>query len=97
MREALRSRAGYDWATHEATRLRNRAQIEAIPAPEYPAFGTARIGAVIAQARRRRDEAILAGLAKGGAGLRTATPADNLIPSAAPAPTLPSARTHAVR
>ena len=87
MRKALRSRAGYDWDTHKATRQRNREQIATIPPPQYPACGTARIGRLVAEARRRRDEALLAAHARGGASVGAAVPLDNMIPSAAPAAT----------
>lgn len=90
MREALLSRARYDWETHEATRQRNAAQIADIPAPEYPATGTARIGALIAEARRRRDEALLTSAGEGAGGLRSRRPLDNVIASE-PTP----AKTHA--
>jgi hypothetical protein len=79
MRKALLSRGRYDWDTHEATRLRNREQIAGIPAPEYPATGTARIGALIAEARRQRDAALLAGAGDGAGGIRTRRPLDNVI------------------
>ena len=86
MRKALRSRAYYDWDTHRDTRQRNRDQIAAIPAPEYPATGTARIGKLIAEARRRRDQALLAAHAGGGAGISTVVPLDKVIESPTPAP-----------
>jgi hypothetical protein len=78
MRKALLSRARYDWDTHEATRQRNAEQIVSIPMPEFPATGTARISALLADARRRRDETLLHG-AGDGAALRTSTPLDNVI------------------
>lgn len=78
MRKALLSRARYDWDTHEATRKRNAEQISALPAPEFPATGTTRISALLAEARRRRDEALVHG-AGDGIGLRTSTPLDNAI------------------
>lgn len=80
MRRALFSRGRYDWGTHEITRQRNARQIAELPTPEFPAIGTNRIGALIAEARRRRDEALLSG----SSGIRTETPADNVIPTAAP-------------
>lgn len=83
MRRALRSRASYDWDAHEATRRRNAEQIAEIPTPRYPATGTARIGALIAEARRRRDEALLAGAGEGAGGLRARRPLDDLIVSVA--------------
>ena len=86
MRKALGSRARYDWDTHEATRRRNAEQIAEIPAPEYPATGTARIGALIAEARRHRDEALLAGAGEGAGGLRSRRPLDNAIAAAVTAP-----------
>jgi hypothetical protein len=89
MRKALRSRARYDWDTHEATRRRNADQIGDIPAPEYPATGTARIGALVAEARRRRDAALLAGAGEGAGGLRSRRPLDNVL---APTPITPAAR-----
>lgn len=81
MRKALRSRARYDWETHEATRRRNAEQIAELPAPQYPATGTARIGALIAEVRRRRDEALLSGTGAGAGGLRSGQPLDNRIVS----------------
>ena len=60
MRKALLSRARYDWDTHEVTRRRNAEQIRSIPDPEFPVTGTARISALLAEARRRRDEAFRA-------------------------------------
>lgn len=91
MREALLSRARYDWETHETTRQRNAAQIAEIPAPEYPATGTARIGALIAEARRRRDDALLAATGEGAGGLRTRRPLDNVIaPEMTPAKKQPA-------
>jgi hypothetical protein len=83
MRSALRSRARYDWETHEATRRRNAEQIAEIPPPVYPATGTARIGALVAEARHRRDEALLAGAGEGAGGLRGRRPVDNVIAPAA--------------
>jgi hypothetical protein len=85
MRKALRSRAGYDWDTHDATRRRNIEQIKRMPEPEYPATGTARISALLAEARRRRDEAYIAACTGGGGGLRTSTPLDNRIQPTVPA------------
>jgi hypothetical protein len=81
MRRALLSRGRYDWETHEATRRRNVEQIASIPSPEYPATGTARIAALLAEARRRRDEALLDGAGDGAGGLRSSTPLDNVITS----------------
>jgi len=78
MRKALLSRARYDWVTHEATRERNAEQMAALPTPEFPATGTKRISALLAEARRRRDEALVQG-AGDGSGLRTGTPLDNVI------------------
>jgi hypothetical protein len=78
MRKALLSRARYDWDTHEATRKRNAEQMRSIPTPQFPATGTARISALLATARRRRDEALIRG-AGDGAGLGTSTPLDNVI------------------
>jgi len=80
MRKALFSRGRYDWETHEITRQRNARQIADLPTPEFPATGTKRIGMLIAEARRQRDQALVSG----SAGLRTETPADNTIPTTAP-------------
>jgi hypothetical protein len=77
MRKAILSRARYDWEAHQATRLRNAEQIASIPTPEFPATGTARISALLTEARRRRDEAFLDGAGDGAGGLRTGTPLDN--------------------
>ncbi len=79
MREALRTRGRYDWETHQDTRRRNAEQIRSIPDPEFPATGTARISALLAEARRKRDAATLAALTDGRNGWRARTPADNLI------------------
>ena len=79
MRKALLSRARYDWDIHEATRQRNAEQIASIPTPEFPATGTARISALLAEARRRRDEALVQGVGDGAGGLRTGAPLDNVI------------------
>ena len=90
MRKALLSRARYDWDTHEATRQRNAEQIRSIPAPQYPATGTARISALLAVARRRRDEAYVVACTEAGSGMRTGTPLDSRLPSTAPTPTTPA-------
>ncbi len=79
MRRALLERGRYDWDTHEATRRRNAEQIKSLPAPEFPATGTARISALLAEARHRRDEALLRGAGEGAGGLRARTPLDNAI------------------
>ena len=79
MRKALRSRGRYDWDTHEETARRNAEQIKSIPEPEFPATGTARISALLAEARRRRDEAYVGACTEGGGGLRTDTPLDSRI------------------
>ena len=81
MRKALLDRGRYDWVVHEATRRRNAEQIAAIPTPEFPATGTARIGALVAAARRRRDEVLLTGVGAGAGGLRAGRPLDNVIPT----------------
>lgn len=79
MRKALRSRARYDWETHETTRLRNADQIKSIREPEFPATGTARVSALLAEARRRRDEAFFAAWTEGGSGWRTGRPLDTML------------------
>lgn len=79
MRKALRARAGYDWETHDATRRRNAEQLAARPTPEFPATGTARIGARIAAARAQRDAALRRMAGDGAGGLRTRRPLDNTI------------------
>ncbi len=84
MRKALLSRVGYDWETHQETRHRNARQLTSMPAPEYPATGTARISALLTQARNLRDEALRHGVGDGAGGLRTGTPMDNIIGPAAP-------------
>jgi hypothetical protein len=78
MRKALQSRARYDWETHEATRRRNAEQIKSIPEPQFPATGTARVSALLAEARRRRDESLLVACTEGVSGSRTGIPLDNL-------------------
>lgn len=87
MRKALRSRAQYDWETHQATRKRNIEQIARIPEPEFPATGTARISALLAEARRRRDAAYIAACTETGSGQRTGRPLDSVIESS-PRPTV---------
>lgn len=51
-----RAQGVYDWSTHEGTRRRNEDQIDGRAAPAYPATGTARVAAMLQEARRRRFE-----------------------------------------
>jgi hypothetical protein len=81
MRKALRSRAEYDWETHQATRQRNIEQIARIPEPEFPATGTARISSLLTEARRRRDAAYVVACTESGSGMRTSRPLDAVIES----------------
>ena len=52
-----------------------------MPKPEYPATGPALIGARIAVARARRDEALRRLAGDGAGGLRTGRPLDTMITS----------------
>ncbi len=79
MKRALLIRGPYDWETHDATLRRNRAQMDLIPKPEFPALGTARISALLAEARHRRDSALISGVGDGAGGLRAGRPLDNVI------------------
>ncbi len=79
MKRALLIRGPYDWETHDATMRRNRAQMDLIPEPEFPALGTDRISALLAEARHRRDSALVSGVGDGAGGLRTGRPLDNMI------------------
>jgi len=50
-----------------------------MPAPEFPATGTARISALLAEARHRRDEDLRQRAGDGSGGFRAATPLDHMI------------------
>ncbi|MEZ5167700.1 MAG: hypothetical protein R2695_14910 [Acidimicrobiales bacterium] len=49
-KRAPQLQARYDWDAHATTRERNAKQIDAVPGPKFPATGTSRISALLAEA-----------------------------------------------